>query len=130
MKSQNQSDAAHAVSYITSFTERYMRRQGWKNDLEARISVCSLLILSFFLRKPNFMSCLNQGFSTSVAGNPTRRAICSWSHVSLLKINIAAVERHLQGGRRTASAGVEVKDMAVVSLEGGGGGLGLENHLS
>lgn len=40
------------------------------------------------------------------------RAICSWCHISLLKINIAAVERRRQGGtERQQACCVEFKDL-------------------
>lgn len=110
----------HHLSYITCVTEKQVRRQGWRNChktnpagctshsavrpyVHKRIYVCS------FLTKATFISCLNQSFSTSLNGNPTLCAICSRCHISLLKINIAAVERHQQGGRERGRDGELLK---------------------
>lgn len=57
-------------------------------------SVCSLISW-----KAHFLSSINQDFYTSGDGRLTRWTICWWCRVSLQKINITAVERHLQGGR-------------------------------
>lgn len=57
--------------------------------------------------------------SVQCLGIPLSGPSARGSHVSLLKMNIAAVERHFHGGRKTASAGVEARDVAVVSLERG-----------
>lgn len=71
----------------------------WKVGEEARmekqyLSQASRLCLQL---KTKFHILFKSQFPSAVDGNPTLQAICSWCHVSLLKINIAAVGRHRRG---------------------------------
>lgn len=73
---------------------------GWSCLPHLSVSVCSpFIFFCFFSLNLKFISCVNLDFSTSLDGNPTLWAICCRCHISLLKINIAAVERRHQGGR-------------------------------
>lgn len=111
----------HHACYITCFIVRQVRKRGWRSVILVPSPLCLqlvqiLLAIMLFLTKPNYKSCLNQGLSTSVDGNPTLCTICSWCHISMWKMTVAAVERHLQGGRKTASARVVVGDVAAVCM--------------